>query len=491
MIRTATFFLLIFANTPDFTHAHPSDWERRLEHKARRMEGDFYYVGLQQIADILGINTYYSNKVRKAILYVADEKITVSAFNSFVIVGKRVVQMPIPAQYDRDDIQLPVKFFIPILRKVLAGSDEVESNPVDNRTLPVNIEGVSVEDKANGTLIRIRTLAKFEESSMSTRYSRRWLYVDILGGSINPTSFVTLNQSKLIKKVVPVQMTEMLQLSFRVGKEINAEDVQFIEREGELWLSIPKSSGLSRDVVEKLKNDQEKWQIDKVVIDPGHGGRDPGTIGSSGTYEKDVVLAIAKRLKTALEKKLNIEVLMTREDDEYISLKERTQYANKNQGKLFISLHANWNRNPKVNGAATYFLGLAKSDEAIEISQLENAAIKYDDGVEHGDLNEEQIILATMAQNSYNKESQNFAAMIQDELDSETKLRNRGVKQAGFYVMLGASMPNVLVETAFMSNKREERLLNTPGFQKEIAEAIFRSVKRFKEKYEMTAANGR
>jgi len=92
-----------------------------------------------------------------------------------------------------------------------------------------------------------------------------------------------------------------------------------------------------------------------------------------------------------------------------------------------------------------------------------------------------------MAQNSYNKESQDFAAIIQDEIDNSTKLRNRGVKQAGFYVMVGASMPNVLIETAFMSNKREEKLLNSPNFQDKIARAVYRSVKKFREKHELTA----
>ncbi len=482
--------LLFLTNITYPVQAQRNDnWAKRLEHKAHRI-GEFYYVGLQQVAEALGTHTYYSNKVRKAILYVGDAKITVTAFNPFVLVGSRVLQMPTPAKYDKNDIQLPVKFFLPLLQQVVRGEIDVDSPAVANRTLPVNIEGVSVEDKANGTLIRVRTLAKFKKSSLSTRYSRRWLYVDILGGSIDPKTFVALDQSDLVKKIVPIQMTQMVQLSFRLGHEIDIADLKIVEKDGELLLSIPGTGHLSSSMIERLKNDQEKWRINTIIIDPGHGGRDPGTIGQSGVKEKDVVLGIAKRLKRLLSRKMKVKVLMTRDDDKYISLKERTQFANKNNGKLFISIHANWNRNSSVTGAATYFLGLAKTDEALEISQRENAVIHYDDGDAQGELNDEQIILASMAQNSYNKESQDFAAMIQQEIGAHTKLRDRGIKQAGFYVMVGASMPNVLIETGFMSNKHEERMIKSAKVQNKIADAIYRSVKKFKEKYEWNARSG-
>ena len=122
-------------------------------------------------------------------------------------------------------------------------------------------------------------------------------------------------------------------------------------------------------------------------------------------------------------------------------------------------------------------MGLARSDEAVEIAQRENEVIKYDDSDQESGLTEESIILATMAQNAYNKESQDFADMIQASLAKHTGVRNRGVRQAGFYVMVGASMPNVLVETAFLSNKKEERLLKSSSFQQKVAQGIYESVK--------------
>jgi N-acetylmuramoyl-L-alanine amidase len=294
----------------------------------------------------------------------------------------------------------------------------------------------------------------------------------------------------LVREIVPVQLDQMATITFKLNKNISGRGLHVIHHSNELLVSIPKGK-VSPDLVEKLKNDREKWLIDKIVIDPGHGGKDPGTIGVRGTYEKDVVLPISKKLKKLLEKKLKVQVFMTREDDTFISLKGRTQFANEKQAKLFISIHANWNRNSKIKGASTYFLGLARSEEAVEIAQRENEVIKYDDSDQESGLTEESIILATMAQNAYNKESQDFADMIQASLAKHTGVRNRGVRQAGFYVMVGASMPNVLVETAFLSNKKEERLLKSSSFQQKVAQGIYESVKEFKRKYELTIQAGK
>lgn len=486
---TRIFIFILTLNFPFLSYSQNFDWENAIQSKSRKIDGDFYFAGLEEIAEVLNAHTYYSNKVRKAILYLGEKKVTVTAHNPFVLSGRKVLQMPVSTKYANGDILVPVKFFVPILKLILSNSitDKLNGATLDGIATEVNIFGVQVEEKANGTLIRVSTLDAFDKANISTRYSRKWLYLDILGGKINRRSFFTKVDPGLVSKVVPVQLEQMVQLSFQLKRDISGKEFNSSQRANEIWVSIPAKESLSSDIIKKLKDDQKKWRIDKIVIDPGHGGRDPGTIGHNGIYEKNVVLAIAKRLKKLLEKKLDVEVLMTRETDKYVSLKERTQFANKKQGKLFISIHANWNRNSKVTGATTYFLGLAKSEESLEIAQRENAVIKYDNGNSHyNTFSDEQIILAAMAQNSYNKESQDFAAMIQEKLKERSGIRDRGVKQAGFYVLVGASMPNVLVETAFMSNRREERLLNSRSFQEKVATAIFESIKKFKEKYEWT-----
>lgn len=486
-LTTALFFLtFLFTLSSSFAANENQKWLRTLQNKAKKVDGDFYYVSVQDIAETFNINTYYSNKVHKAILYFGVQKITVSAFNPFILVDKYVIQLPISTTYYRGDIYVPIKFFTPVLQQLL--SNGATDQFITRSSISSNILSVRVQDKANGTLFRIATEAGFRPKNISTRYSRKWLYIDVLGGRLDPKHIPQKLESTLVKEFIPIQQEEMVQLSFRLNKDISEKEIKTSYGKNEILVSIPGK--IDSDLIKRLKEDQEKWRIDRIVIDPGHGGKDPGTIGSRGTYEKDVVLGVAKKLKKLLEKNLDVEVLMTRDDDTFLSLKERTQFANKNQGKLFISIHANWNRNSKVNGAATYFLGLAKSEESLEIAQRENSVIKYEDGNSHfDDITEEQIILATMAQNSYNKESQDFAAMIQEEIHKQTGLRNRGIKQAGFYVMIGASMPNVLVETGFMSNKKEEKLLKKSSFQGKIAQAIYKSIKSFKEKYEWSMAS--
>ncbi|MFQ5824297.1 MAG: N-acetylmuramoyl-L-alanine amidase [bacterium] len=481
------FIILLLTFLPLLSYTQDSNWERKIKSHARKMGGDFYFVNIQEIAKTLNARTYYSNKVHKAILYLGEEKITVTAYNPFVLVGQNVVQMPINTKYSDGEIWVPVKFFLPILNNVILAS---KGNYANGKGLydfvrGINITGAQVEEKANGTLIRVKTTKEFDKSNLSTRYSRKWLYLDILNGRIDEERFQSSFDKGLVSNIVPVQLDQMVQLSFQLKKDISGQQLEITQYPNEIWLSIPTSDNLSPKLLERLKAEREKWSFDKVVIDPGHGGRDPGAIGSSGVYEKDVVLRIAKKLKKMLEKKLKLKVVMTRETDKFVPLKERTQLANKVNGKLFISIHANSNRNPRLRGATTYFLGPAKSEESLEVARRENAVIRYENSaVDYAHLSDENFILAHMAQNDYNKESQDLAAIVQKELKKRSRIEDRGVKQAGYYVLVGASMPNILIETAFISNKKEERLLKSSSFQQKVAEAIYESVKKFKEIYD-------
>jgi N-acetylmuramoyl-L-alanine amidase len=460
------------------------DWEDKLQSKSRKSSSGFEYISLQDVAEVLTAQTYYSSKVRKAILYLGEEKVTVTAHNPYVMVGQNLLQMPVDTEFADGDFFLPLKYFVPIVRDALLRAGLLNDSAYPDLALNYNILGVTVEEKTNGTLIVVKTRKAFPESNISTRYSRRWLYLDVLDGKIDK-SFQSDIQRGLVKQIVPLQMEQMVQLSFQLDRDIVTRDLTVSNHENEIWISIPNPDKTNSSIIERLRTDREKWKIDRIVIDPGHGGRDPGTRGRSKVYEKEVVLDIAIKLKKLLEKKTDIEVFMTRETDEYLSLKERTQFANKKNGKLFVSIHANWNRSQQVHGATTYFLGLAKSEEASDIAQRENAVISYDASNGNGeDYSAEMKILAAMAQNDYNKESQDFAAMIQRSIEKGTELGNRGVKQAGFYVLVGASMPNVLVETAFLSNSKDEKLLKSSSFQQKMAESIFESIMEFKNKYE-------
>ena len=175
-----------------------------------------------------------------------------------------------------------------------------------------------------------------------------------------------------------------------------------------------------------------RWRLDTVVLDAGHGGKDPGAIGKFGTKEKDVALDITMRTGKLLEKS-GIREVYTREEDVFIPLLDRTKIANDVNGKLFVSIHANANQNRKIQGFETYLLRPGKSADAIEVASRENSVIKLEDVTDqYKNLSGENLIMATMAQSTFMKESEDLAAIIQVELDKKLDTPNRGVKQAGF-----------------------------------------------------------
>ncbi len=255
---------------------------------------------------------------------------------------------------------------------------------------------------------------------------------------------------------------------------------------------------LPRALPEKLSYDTEtrtlhaESPVDNtfhtIVIDPGHGGRDPGAIGFSGRiYEKDIVLKVAHKIKQLVEDNLDVRVLLTREDDRFIPLQQRTAFANRNQANLFISLHCNAAPNRSAKGVEVFFLSVARTDDARAVEMMENAVVeKYEGGAEavkrYDDLT---YILMDMAQAEQLKESSYLAIKLQANLVRFSAAVDRGVKQAGFYVLRGAFMPSVLVELGFLSNREEERKLNDPEYQKVLAEAIYEGIKSYMFNYEM------
>jgi len=170
-------------------------------------------------------------------------------------------------------------------------------------------------------------------------------------------------------------------------------------------------------------------------------------------------------------------------------LMDRTKMANEKNGKLFVSIHANANKNRKIQGFETYLLRPGKSEDAIEVASRENSVINLEEVQDqYADLTGEALIMATMAQSIFMKESEDLASIIQMELDKRLNTPNRGVKQAGFYVLIGASMPNVLVEVGFLSNPMEEKKLKQDMHKQQIAEAIYSAIKHFKQTREKVLA---
>ncbi len=219
-----------------------------------------------------------------------------------------------------------------------------------------------------------------------------------------------------------------------------------------------------------------------VVIDPGHGGDDTGALGPSGLAEKDVTLDVAKRLKARIQSEMDAEVILTRDTDKTLALDDRTSIANHNHADLYISIHANASRRGNARGAETYFLSYqATDDEARAVAAIENNTLGLEEGVQkNGNL---EMILWDLAQSAFLKESSVLAEMIQEHLNDVLDIANRGIKQAPFRVLMGATMPAVLIEVAFITSPEEEKRLKDAAFKDRLAGAIFDSVRKFHDKY--------
>ena len=229
-----------------------------------------------------------------------------------------------------------------------------------------------------------------------------------------------------------------------------------------------------------LRTEKEKWEFKTIVIDAGHGGKDPGAVGYRGTKEKDIALDVAKRLEKKLSKNMNVKIIMTRDEDVFLGLSERTKIANESNGNLFISIHTNAAEDRRASGFETFLIGPNKNEAAVKVAARENAVLDLE-GTAGKKLTNEDLIQATIAQSAFASKSEQFASMVQKEIKKRVQSRDRGVKQAGFYVLMGASMPNVLVELGFISNPSEEKKLRSPQYRDQLATAIYRAVEQYQK----------
>ena len=218
-------------------------------------------------------------------------------------------------------------------------------------------------------------------------------------------------------------------------------------------------------------------KIRRIVVDPGHGGHDPGAVGAHGTQEKDVVLAIGLKLAEKIREELGIDVVMTRSTDVFIPLEERTAIANKVNADLFVSVHANASLNRGASGIETYYLNLAKTEKAAQLAAREN-------GTSLEKVSLLQAILFDLMANYKINDSAHLAEEVQRALyrkihGSYPGTKNLGVKQGPFYVLVGATMPSILVEAAFISHEAEETRLKTPEFQERTAEGILEGIRGY------------
>ncbi|NOZ24720.1 MAG: N-acetylmuramoyl-L-alanine amidase [Nitrospirae bacterium] len=295
--------------------------------------------------------------------------------------------------------------------------------------------------------------------------------------------YFDLKRARLSPRIVPVQSPQRgLVKEIRIS-QYNEDTVRVVLELDQLkdykTFTLESPPRLVVDIGQERNPFYRERKI--VVIDPGHGGHDPGATGPRGLKEKDVTLDTARKLKKILQERYNLDVYLTRNSDVYIGLDARTAIANKKRADLFVSIHTNASRRRRAGGIETYLLNWTNDTEAMRVAARENAISMEKMKRARSELG---TILASLERETKRDESLRLAHFIQNSLykrltSSYRGIGNLGVKQALFYVLVDAEMPSVLVEVAFISNPREERLLRSSKFRSTAAEAIASGIYRY------------
>ena len=452
--------------------------------------GDVFFVPAKELAEKFHCNIIINKELRKAVLYPEGKQVKISGENPFMMIGENVYQLPVEVKYIGGELFIPLNYFIENLNEALSGKYVFDKSKriLEIDLVTCNLRGISIEEKKNGTLIRIGASRKFKNISSWVRPSG-WFYFQIYEGKIDTldnVNYPALKKNGSIRKIIIDQMEDQVQISMRLKEGVENHVITQDEKKKEMQISLtrkmPEDSKPEVNIAEILKEQKKKWEINTIVLDAGHGGRDFGSRGIRGTKEKDIALDIAKRLGSLLKKNLKLDVKYTRLKDKFVPLEERTRYANKAKGKLFISIHVNSTRRRSTNarGLEIYFLSPAKDKSSVEVAKRENKVVEIYENVErYKNILDGDNILFAMMQSGFVKESEELASVLLDNVIKKTKVVKRGVKQGGFIVLIGASMPSVLVEVGFLNNRYDEQNLRRREYRQKIAEGLFQGIKEF------------
>ena len=441
------------------------------------------YVSVKDVSRILSVKKPYINADRlKMVLYLGNNRLKISGNSSYILVDERVYQIPGFAIWDNNDIYVQAEALFNLIRETTMPGIGYDSRRMvlDIDIKEFNITGIEINEKSNGTVLRLKTRSSFPEGNISSFFHENgWFYITIADALVDATEIRRSDSRGVVRNITADQLKNTAQIAFQIKTKVESHELYQSKDPSEIVVSLrtPMDNSIAR--IKEVKN---RWKLDTIVLDAGHGGKDPGTMGPRGTKEKDIALDITKRVGLLLEKNTKLKVIYTREEDIFIPLWKRTKIANESNGKVFLSIHLNGSPNKSAYGFETYLLRPGKTEDAIEVASRENEVIKFEERTDnrYKDLSGENLIMATMAQSIFMRESEELAAMIQEEMAKKIKSKNRGVKQAGFHVLIGASMPNILIEAGYLTNRNEEKNLRNTKYRQAIANCIYKAVVKFR-----------
>lgn len=470
------------------------------------------YISAIEFSKSVNSGWHYNNETKKVEIKFEKNNIKFTAFNQFIVSTSRInksfcaYQLPISTIGRGNDVYFPLSYSLPLINLLsernfnFIKKDKIlkeikKSEPKDeNVNVGVNYTGeletrgfeiydIEIAERSNGTMIRLKSHKPIIQYSSSMIDGN--LVLTLVGVTIDE-KIADYKPTGLIQKISLKKFSSSVQLTFQLKSGYTTTESFRDAETPDLLISIHNQ--LLKESNEKEAKIKDNRGLDVIVIDPGHGGKDPGAIGVTGVKEKDINLKIALELGALIEKNLKgVKVVYTRKDDRFVELYKRGKIANENKGKLFISIHCN--SMPKghsdFKGYEIYLLRPGRTAEAITIAEIENSVIKYEDNPErYQKLTDENFILVTMAHSAYMRFSEQFAEILNKKLEEKVDIGARGVKQAGFYVLVGATMPSILFEAGFLSNYNDEAFLNTKEGRGKIAQGLFEAIKKFKEDYD-------
>lgn len=315
------------------------------------------------------------------------------------------------------------------------------------------------------------------------------VYLELPGAAVKAAEASSVSCG-VVDSVDVAKVGDGVQVEVTVSEAVDSPAVAYRAERGALEVTLSPMGRAAALPDSMLYNSSLDDRIKTIVIDAGHGGKDPGATGASGVQEKDLTLKVALKLRDVLEENTDLKVYLTREDDTYLTLAQRTRFANEKGADVFLSVHADAiggseTRRKQVRGYKVYFLSQAKNEEDKLAAMRENAVIELEDDPKEGDLL--QNLISDMVGNEYLTESQDLSIMLVESFaESLKKVRklHTGVGQANFYVLNGAFMPSILLEMGFVSNPSEEQVLVDEAHQKKMVGAICEAILVFKGKYE-------
>ncbi|NTW52243.1 MAG: N-acetylmuramoyl-L-alanine amidase [Chlorobiaceae bacterium] len=362
------------------------------------------------------------------------------------------------------------------------------------------IDDVRVETLANGIVIRFSASGQKSAISFLRPDENGTAYLTVDKATGNLARLTKIFSDGAVKSITPLQL-EAGGMQFTVllntaSFVLKSSSFQYDSKNNDYVLYIMSNVNVEaihraekeRQIEHQLSQDVSKWKLDAVVIDAGHGGKDPGAIGTKGTKEKDVVLNIVNDLGMFVKQKWpDVKVIYTRKDDRFIPLNERGKIANRYGGKLFVSVHCNSTAgNTRVRGTEVYILGSHKTQAALDVAMFENSVITREENYKESykGFSDEYLIMSSMAQSAFAMQSTELAQNVLRRLGRYGSNNGLGVRQAGFMVLWTPSMPSILVETGYLSNPDEEKILRDRREQTKIAYGIFQGLQQYRASYE-------